>query len=374
MVPPARPGYTAGVEPTAARLPSPTSAALAPLPPGVSLEEPPCPLCGEPGGRTLLRIPDLLFRRPGLFGLVRCGGCGLVRSSPRPTRDSLGFYYAGAYSGEATADMRQAQTEGAAGLLQHARWGQLNLHVQLTPADRLLDVGCGYGAFLRLLGDKTGCQLFGVDLDAGSLAGSVVADRATLFAGTLEQAAFPDDHFAAVTLFHSLEHMPDPVATLREVGRILRPGGVLYVELPNFQGLLRRICRQYWFPLLMPQHLCHFAPATIRQALAAAGFGSLLNLRPCWAPAELSLCLGLWLHAHRQLAAPPTTPAAPTAGEGRTPRPRPLIDRLLAPLFVLLFLLVDLPLSGLLRLTRLSGHLLAVARKDPPRGAGLLSG
>lgn len=331
-----------------------------PLPAGVTLEEPLCPLCGADERRHLLATPDLLLGKPGRFGVVRCTRCGLVYSSPRPTNDSLAFYYEGAYSGAAEQAMRRAQTEGPAALLQHARWGQLRLHVRLRPEDRLLDVGCGYGAFLRLMKRKTGCHIHGVDMDAGSLRGSVVAAEAELHHGDLTSAAYPSGHFAAVTLLHSLEHMADPLAVLREVHRILRPGGVVMVEAPNFNGILRRVFGRCWFPLLMPQHLLHLEPRTLRRLLAEAGFRQLRNLRPCWAPGELTFSLGVWLR-HRLGRMP--AEESPASGE-QPARGRPrLAERLCGLALLAIFLLVDLPLSGLLRFLHLSGHMLAVARR-----------
>lgn len=331
--------------------------APAELPEGVRLIAPPCPVCGAQERRTLLTTPDLLFARPGRFGISRCASCGLVLSSPRPARDSLGFYYQGAYSGEGEEAMRKLQTEGLGALAQHARWGLLRLHRTLGPDDRLLDIGCGYGAFLRLMHQKTGCRIYGVDLDPGSIERSVCPPDATLVQGELHDAAFPDGHFQAITMLHSLEHVWNPTETLREVHRILAPGGTLLVEVPHFGGLLRRLFGKFWFPLLMPQHLVHLERRSLRGLLEAAGLRVKL-LRACWAPAELSLSLGMVL---RHTVGPRPRPGQPD------PPPK-LHQRIVGLLMILVFFFVDVPLSALLRFTGLAGHMVAVATR-PGNGA-----
>ncbi|HXG35868.1 MAG TPA: methyltransferase domain-containing protein, partial [Dehalococcoidia bacterium] len=68
------------------------------------------------------------------------------------------------------------------------------------------------------------------------------------------------------------EHLPDPLAELREIYRILRSDGALVVEVPNSASLTFRLCGRRWLHLDLPRHLQHFTPGTLQHLLRCAGF------------------------------------------------------------------------------------------------------
>jgi 2-polyprenyl-3-methyl-5-hydroxy-6-metoxy-1,4-benzoquinol methylase len=77
--------------------------------------------------------------------------------------------------------------------------------------------------------------------------------------------------YDAVVLWHVVEHMHDPARTLHDVERLLRPGGVLMIAVPDFRSLEARIGKADWFHLDVPRHLFHFTSATLTNLLADAG-------------------------------------------------------------------------------------------------------
>ncbi|NUQ39403.1 MAG: class I SAM-dependent methyltransferase, partial [Caldilineales bacterium] len=135
---------------------------------------------------------------------------------------------------------------------------------------RLLDVGCGSGAYgASLL--RLGWQVDGIEPD------SAAAERARaagvqVSAGDLFSSPLPAAAYDAITLWHVLEHLDDPVAGLRRLRPALKPGGLLLLETPNFAGLGARLTRSHWFHLDLPRHRVHFTPAGLAQALTLAGF------------------------------------------------------------------------------------------------------
>ncbi len=321
----------------------------------VPLECPPCPVCGgaEPPER-LFAARDVATDRPGEFAVARCCGCGCAHTSPRPTLEALGRYYDDVYSGDGADEMKAMQTGGGMRLVNQARFGLLERHVRLDSDSALLDIGCGYGTFLSVAHERVGCRLHGCDTDAGSLEGGVAPAGVDLRAAEVEEAGWDDAAFDVVTLYHCLEHVPDPVGTLRTARALLRPGGVLVVEVPNFGALWRRVFGARWFPLLIPQHLVHFELPVLRDAMRRAGWddGEVLVHRGFWAPLELVVSLGLVLKA--LIGAPP---------RGRRPWPRWLLHKALALPMTAVFVFLDIPLSLLLARTRWSGHQVLIARK-----------
>jgi predicted SAM-dependent methyltransferase len=75
-----------------------------------------------------------------------------------------------------------------------------------------------------------------------------------------------------VVCYHVLEHLPDPIGTLTEIRRILRPSGLLLIAVPNIGGLIARICKEHWLGVDVPRHLFHFSPETLKIALSRTGF------------------------------------------------------------------------------------------------------
>src|SRR5215204_293924 len=68
------------------------------LPPGVELEQRPCPVGCAPNDREVLAGPDRLGGRPGLYQVVQCRECGLLRTDPRPTPETIGLFYGEEYA------------------------------------------------------------------------------------------------------------------------------------------------------------------------------------------------------------------------------------------------------------------------------------
>jgi SAM-dependent methyltransferase len=310
----------------------------------------PCPCCGASEATLVASAPCPLGLVDEPYGLVRCQSCGLVYTQPRPDQASLSLYYRDVYSGRGGEGMEDAQTNQGLWYVNEARWKVIEPHARLGPEDRILDLGCGYGAWLAFLYGRTGSIIHGLDADAGSIEHNLCRDHGILQVGELEAAGFPDGHFALVSMMHSLEHMRDPVATLRELRRVLRPGGLAVIEVPNFGSLLRPLLGRHWFPLLVPQHLQHFELSSLRRCLEAAGFERVLTLRPAWCPAELTLSIGPILGAGFGM---------PTPAQAD---PDSLAAKLVTLILAVLFVLVDLPLSVLLRLLGRSGNLLALVQ------------
>jgi 2-polyprenyl-3-methyl-5-hydroxy-6-metoxy-1,4-benzoquinol methylase len=158
---------------------------------------------------------------------------------------------------------------------READWEVRFLHA--VADGRLLDVGCGAGEWLLLM-RGLGWRVEGIDFDERAV--QVAAQRGLdVCCGTLEQRGFPSARFDAVILNHVIEHLPDPVATLLESARILKPGGRLVLFTPNSSSLGHNLFKGGWRGLEPPRHLHIFSMPSTYQILQQAGFQR-ISIRP----------------------------------------------------------------------------------------------
>jgi 2-polyprenyl-3-methyl-5-hydroxy-6-metoxy-1,4-benzoquinol methylase len=142
----------------------------------------------------------------------------------------------------------------------------------LRKMGRILDVGCSNGAYLAALRSQ-GWEVEGIEMDGVAADYAINERRLKVTTGDAESvlARLPDQSYDVVTMWHLLEHLFDPAAALANARRILRPGGMLMLEVPNFAATLAGIFRKNWFALDVPRHLYHFTPDTLRALLMHAG-------------------------------------------------------------------------------------------------------
>lgn len=216
----------------------------------------PCNCCNSPASSPLYRGPVV---RGTAFSVVACPRCGLAWTDPQPDEVEILSYYDQDYYGFNNIRFRGLVER----FVRFARVLRARKLRRFIRAGRVLDIGCGRGIYLDALRRK-GFQTVGIELSdtaARYAREGLMLDR--IFVGRLEDMRFPDRYFDAVSIFHVLEHLPRPSGTLREVGRILAPGGVLVVAFPNIRSLQARIFRRLWFHLDIPRHLFHFSPRSL---------------------------------------------------------------------------------------------------------------
>lgn len=224
-----------------------------------------CLLCGASQFTTVLRAGrNHPTRHTGpRFNVCRCEGCGLVFTNPRPSRNSIGLFYEDYFDGykETVSDV-------------YARRAAEMLRIPGVPrTGRILDVGCGTGTFLVEMG-KLGWTGMGIEPEPVACEFARTECGLDVRLGELS-AAVGADPFDMITLWHTLEHVHDPLECLRLCHDLLKPGGVLVVEVPNFGSLQARVFGRSWFALMVPEHVWHFAPATLGRMLEQSRFAVL---------------------------------------------------------------------------------------------------
>ncbi len=228
-------------------------------------ERVPCNLCGGSRSRRV-------FTKFGLTA-VRCRSCGLVYVNPRLVEREVLKRYTADYFYEEYLPSFAASREGYDPLIIRARAATFVelARVFAGPRKRLLDIGSGAGFFLKAA-EEAGWYAEGVELSetAAAYARDVVGVRT--LAGRVEEASLPSGAYRLVTMLDVLEHLFDPLATLREVHRLLEPGGALIVATPDLDSLSRRVYGRQWSVLTPAEHLYYFTGKTLGQELEEAGF------------------------------------------------------------------------------------------------------
>jgi 2-polyprenyl-3-methyl-5-hydroxy-6-metoxy-1,4-benzoquinol methylase len=213
-----------------------------------------CILCRSDKGSTVHDLKD--------YSYVRCSGCGLVSLHPMPGRAALMEIYSGA--DERAVDPATDPTGEESLFL--ARFGEeLDRIEKHASRGRILDIGSAWGFFLHVCRER-GWDAWGVD---PARVESEYARRRfglPIVTGTLADARFPSESFDVVTLWHVLEHFPDPVTELGAIRRILKPGGLLVISVPTAHAL-----EDFDYGPI-PLHCWYFGQATLLALVEREGF------------------------------------------------------------------------------------------------------
>jgi 2-polyprenyl-3-methyl-5-hydroxy-6-metoxy-1,4-benzoquinol methylase len=216
--------------------------------------------------------------------VAQCRRCGYVFDNPRPSLEELIRFY----SQPGKYDSWLEESGARDGLWRR----RLKVLRRTRKPGTLLDVGTGIGQFLWLARDSYS-EVHGTEVSTTAIAIAKQKYGLDLFQGTIEDFAGQGRVFDNITLFHVLEHVPDPRAVIRACHSLLSPGGVVVIAVPNELNSLRARARRLLVRLRIKDpkgrgrlglarirldgsideiHLSHFTPAVLQGFLKATGF------------------------------------------------------------------------------------------------------
>ncbi|MCB8968684.1 MAG: class I SAM-dependent methyltransferase [Ardenticatenaceae bacterium] len=228
-----------------------------------------CNFCDADDAVILHHGPDLLLQKPGDFYLVRCRQCGLIYQNPQLSMAELANHYPDDYLPyQQNATNQQTRMVQVSRDQAIARFCDRVIQHRPQPG-HLLDVGCATGSFLWAM-QQRGWQVKGVEPIKHAAVQAQQDFGLEVFVGLLQEAAYPEATFDVVTLWDVLEHVADAQATLQEVHRILKPGGLLVFSVPNPSCIEARLFGRNWVGWERPRHLTLIPPRLVPAYLQKA--------------------------------------------------------------------------------------------------------
>jgi SAM-dependent methyltransferase len=229
-----------------------------------------CVICGTTSIQPLFVTRDY-FLTGETFGIVACSGCGVLFTWPRPAANDLTRYY--------QSDEYVSHSNTRRGLVNtlyqlirvlalKSKYRIINRYTR--GRGRLLDIGCGTGHFLDVF-KREGWDVQGIE------PGEAARDFArTTFSldvrPEVDLETLESGSFDVITMWHVLEHVPDPEQRLREVHRLLKNDGVAFIALPNKEAWDAEKYGKYWAAWDVPRHLFHFDPISFGYLMEKSGF------------------------------------------------------------------------------------------------------
>lgn len=234
-----------------------------------------CPICRRKDFRV--------FYKSAKRQVVGCKHDGLVFVNPQPTKSQVLSLYGSKYFKNFDPYLKNRQAHLA---YFNKKLDQIEKRIS---KGKVLDVGCATG-FLLEEAKKRGWQELGVDVS--SFAVNYCWKQGLLVKkGTIAEIRFPNKSFNVVTSLQTIEHEIDPLEHLKEIYRILSPGGMAVLTTPDHNALTRKLMGKGWFGYRHKEHLFFFTRKTLGVLFKKAGFSKVEFKKDDSRPFRISYCL-----------------------------------------------------------------------------------
>ncbi|HNY11350.1 MAG TPA: class I SAM-dependent methyltransferase [Candidatus Wallbacteria bacterium] len=217
----------------------------------------------------LHELYDDRYGYAGKFPLMICHECGHKWLDAKFSNEELAELYTNYYPRSSFKLEQYKPHVEASGFMAWLDGKDCFAFKWVPPGVRILDIGCGFGEMLGYHKAR-GCDVYGVEADSNILR---VAEKFgfNVKVGLFDPKNYERDFFDYVTMDQVIEHMADPVETLRGIARILKPGGTAVLSAPNSNGWGAKIFGKRWINWHAPYHLQHFSMRSMKLSAETAG-------------------------------------------------------------------------------------------------------
>lgn len=228
-----------------------------------------CPVCCSRDLNGIFSLYDDRYGYPGLFQIAACSQCGHKFAVGDFTPELLRTLYTDYYPRSAYDLTRYRPSPEVKGFMAWLNGEKRSAYCWVPKNVRVLDIGCGFGETLGYHLAR-GCEVHGVEADENILRVSEKFNF-NVRTGLFDPDAYEPAFFDFVTMDQVIEHTTDPVATMRGIARVLKPGGTAILSTPNPNGWGPRVFGSNWINWHVPYHLQFFSKTSMKLAAGKAG-------------------------------------------------------------------------------------------------------
>jgi SAM-dependent methyltransferase len=251
-------------------------------PHNVVMENASCPLGCPSNDTPIQKSRDRISGVPGIFSMVRCNKCGLLRTDPRPSPETMGAFYPDDYGPYKSVHSSTETTPPISPWKRQAGFGVQNIP-DILPG-RMLELGCASGNYMARM-RAAGWEVEGIEFSPSAAA--TARERGfNVKVGAVENAENPQSKYKMIVAWMVLEHLHEPVRVLNRLLNWVEPNGYLVFSVPDAGAFERQLFGDAYYGLQLPSHLYHYSPQTIRKVLNASGWEA---VRFFWQPNSNSL-------------------------------------------------------------------------------------
>ncbi|MGC8963822.1 MAG: class I SAM-dependent methyltransferase [Brevinematia bacterium] len=235
----------------------------------------PCKVCGSSDISFYLRSYYYSF------DVFRCNSCGIMFRFPLPTKEEItSMYEEGYYSGKnAYSYVDERNMKGSQVVWEERVKKLISIYSsenRFNPRN-ILDVGCSFGGFLETA-KRFGLEPYGVEISEYS-ANYALSRGLKIYRGHIDEVELPRDHFDIITLVEVIEHLDDPLKTLKKLFYSNSKGGIILIQTANIEGGQSKFFGNKYHYYL-PGHLHYFSNKTLRKLLLEVGYKKVLEFYP----------------------------------------------------------------------------------------------